>query len=549
LDVALRWRYTTLAVFVASMIVTVGLLAGGHVRSFFFPRLPGDVAVATLEMPDGTNAEVTRRVLERIEAKALELREELDGTAKGSNQPEVVKHILVAMGAHPVGQAQDPMQLDSRSGGSHLAEVSIEFQNLHERGISSESIAALWRDKVGPVAGARRLTFDATEGNENKDIHIRLTSHKLNAIETNVEGLKNALGEFKGVYEIADTLGSRRREITLAMKPTAETLGLRGADLARQVRQAFYGEEAQRVQRGRDDIRVMVRYPLSQRRSIADLNNLRIRTPAGDEVPLGEVAEIQFGEGLATIRRSGRKRIADVTANLNRELVESADGIMAKLKEGVLGDLPEGMWSPEGGMKDQERVMNELRTGFFVALFAMYALMAIAFKSYIQPLLIAAAIPFGFVGAVGGHILLNQTVSIISFLGLVALAGVVVNDSLVLIDAINRLARQGKPIGEAVRIGARQRFRAILLTSLTTFVGLTPMMTETSVQARFIIPMAVALAFGVAFATVVTLTLVPALYLMVEDAARLLRWLTGAPALGGEQFPPSPEAEPFDAAA
>ena len=322
--------------------------------------------------------------------------------------------------------------------------------------------------------------------------------------------------------------------------PAAATLDLRKQDLARQVRQAFYGEEAQRIQRGRDDIRVMVRYPASERRSIANLVNMRIRTPTGEAVPFSEVARVKFGEGLATIRRGEGKRYAEVTALLNREITPNPDAIMQKLRAqgdheteaGFLAELsaryPGMSWSLEGGMKGQQKVLWELGLGSVVAFFAMYALMAIAFKSYIQPLLIAAAIPFGFVGAVVGHILLGETFSIISFLGLVALAGVVVNDSLVLIDAINRNVREGLAIGQAVRAASRRRFRAILLTSLTTFLGLTPLMMETSFQARFMIPMAVALAFGVAFATFLTLLLVPSLYMIIEDLNRLARFVVPA---------------------
>lgn len=523
LESVLAWRYMTLAVFTALLIVTIGLVAGGRVRAAFFPRLPGDVAIATLEMPNGIGADDTRRVLERIETAAEQVREELDGGA----DVKVVKHLLVSMGAHPMGNAQEPGGFKLGSGGSHMAEITMEFENLYRRGVSSEEIADRWRERVGVVPGVRRLTFDAVEGDDAKDFHIRLASDKLDDIELAAQDLKQALQTYAGMYEINDTLGTRQPEITLHMKPSAETLGLRRQDLARQVRQGFYGEEAQRVQRGRDDVRVMVRYPLDQRRSVADLRNMRVRTPAGDEIPLTEVAEIEFGQGMATIRRSERKRVVDVTAMLQREVVDNPDGIMTQLEAGVLAELPErysGLtWSIEGGMKDQQRVMKELGVGFVVAMFAMYALMAIAFNSYIQPLLIAMAIPFGFVGAVAGHAVMGETVSIISFLGLVALAGVVVNDNLVLIDAINRLTQRGVPIREAVRTAAQTRFRAILLTSLTTFLGLTPMMMETSMQARFIIPMAVALAFGVAFATFITLTLMPALYLMIEDAKYLLR--------------------------
>lgn len=528
LGLAVTWRYATLGVFLASMILVIGLLMGGRVKASFFPRFPGDVAVATVEMPIGTSADVTRPVLERIEQTARQLREQLDGQGQS---PKVVKHILVALGEHPVGQARDPIGRNGTSaGGPHLAEVTMEFENLEARGLSSEVIADRWRKMVGTVPGVRRLTIDASEGDDNKDIHLRLSSDNASHIETAAEELKAALKQYAGVYEINDTLGSRRPEITLVMKPAAETLDLRGLDLARQVRQAFYGEEAQRIQRGRDDIRVMVRYPRDQRRSLADLNNLHLRTASGDEVPLAEVAEIRYDLGPATIRRSDRRRMVDVTALLDRSVVDNPDGIMQDLEAGLLAELPKrhpGMtWAREGGMKEQQRVLRELGTGFVVALFAMYALMAIQFKSYIQPVLIAVAIPFGFVGAVGGHLILGETFSIISFLGLVALAGVAVNDSIVLIDATNQLVREGVPAREAVTMAAPQRFRAIMLTSLTTFLGLVPLMSETSLQAKFIVPMAVTLAFGVAFATLITLLLIPSLYLMIEDIRDLPKLFT-----------------------
>ena len=544
LELAIGWRYLTLASFVASMVIVIGLVAGGHVKAAFFPRMPGDIAVATLEMPNGTPAESTREILQRIEAAAMQLREEVDGKADG---PKAIKHVLVAMGSHPVAEARDPSGIAIGGGGTHLAEAAIEFENLDARGLSSEALTDRWRELVGRVPGVRRLTFDANDGEHEKDIHIRLTSENLDDLEAAAGELQQALRGYAGVYEISDTLGTRQSEITLEILPAAETLGLRSQDLARQVRQAFYGEEAQRIQRGRDDIRVMVRYPRDQRRSIADLENMRIRTKAGEEVPLAEVAHVKIGDGLATIRRAERRRMADVTALLQREITANPDGIMRDLEAGLLAELPErypGMtWYREGGMKGQQRVVRELGLGFVVALFAMYALMAVAFKSYIQPLLVAVAIPFGFVGAVIGHILLGETISIISFLGLVALAGVVVNDSLVLIDAINRYVRDGVEMAQAVRKACRRRFRAILLTSLTTFLGLTPLMSETSFQAKFMIPMAVALAFGVAFATLLTLLLVPALYLIIEDLKRVFRFLVSG---ADEDSPPMPEDQADD---
>jgi len=548
LNVALAWRYTTLAVFVASLIVVIGLLVGGRVPYAFLPRLPGDVATATLEMPHGTSAATTRQILERIEEAAEQVRDELDGQNGGAS---LVKHILVAMGSHPVGEAQNPLGMEGAAG-PHLAEATIEFQNLYARNMSSEAIADRWRELVGTVPGVRRLTFDATEGHEERDIHIRLASHNIDHVEKAVTQLQEALRRYPGVYEIGDTLGSRRQEVTLAIKPSAETLGLRTVDLARQVRQAFYGEEAQRIQRGRDEIRVMVRYPRSQRTSLADLEQMRIRTQSGDEVPLGEVAHIQYGEGLASINRADRRRVADVTALIDRDVIDNVEYVMGQLESGVLADIrqrhPGLTWKREGGMKSQQRVLTDLALGSVIALFAMYATVAIAFKSYIQPALIAAAIPFGFVGAVGGHVLLGETFDIVSFLGLVALAGVVVNDSLVLVDYVNRLVRGGMPVREAVSRACQHRFRAILLTSLTTFFGLTPLMAETSVQARFIIPMAIALAYGVAFATLITLTLVPSLYLMIDDAKRLWRWFRGLFAIGEDEEPPREDSTADSAA-
>jgi multidrug efflux pump subunit AcrB len=515
------------------MILVVGLVTGGHVKVAFFPRMPGDTAVATLEMPNGTPAERTREILERIEAAAQQLREEVDG---GDVEPKAIKHILVAMGSHPVAQARDPSGIAVGAGGPHLAEAAMEFGDLGARGLSSDGLADRWRELVGTVPGVRRLNFDANEGEHEKDIHIRLASNSLEDLEAAAGELKHELSQYAGVYEISDTMGTRQGEITVdKMLPAGLASGLRFEDVARQVRQAFYGEEAQRIQRGRDDIRVMVRYPREQRRSIADLDNLRIRTATGGEVPLREVARLKIGDGLANIQRAERKRMVDVTALLQREITSNPSGIMEDLqakgdgttKAGFLAALADrypGMsWSLEGGMKGQQRLLNELKLGFTVALFAMYGLMAVAFKSYVQPILVAIAIPFGFVGAVVGHILMGETISVVSFLGLVALAGVVVNDSLVLIDAINRYVREGFAMGQAVRLASQRRFRAIILTSLTTFLGLTPLMAETSFQAKFMIPMAIALAFGVAFATWLTLLLVPALYLIIED----LKWLFG----------------------
>jgi multidrug efflux pump subunit AcrB len=307
-------------------------------------------------------------------------------------------------------------------------------------------------------------------------------------------------------------------------------VGLTLSDLARQVRQAFYGEEAQRIQRGRDDVRVMVRYPEGQRRSLGDLENLRIRTPAGGQAPFATVAEAQFGRGYAAIRRVDRARAINVTAETDPAKADP-NRITAELRASFLPQLkakyPGLRYTFEGERREQRDTMGGLLRGFAIAMFLIYALLAVPLRSYLQPLIIMSAIPFGLIGAVLGHILLGMDLTILSMFGTVALAGVVVNDNLVLVDYVNRRRRAGAPLLQAVRESGAARFRPILLTSMTTFAGLTPLMLEKSVQAQFLIPMGVSLAFGVMFATMISLLLVPSLYVILEDVKALLARVTG----------------------
>jgi multidrug efflux pump subunit AcrB len=304
-------------------------------------------------------------------------------------------------------------------------------------------------------------------------------------------------------------------------------------DLARQVRQAFYGEEAQRIQRARDDVRVMVRYPEWERRSIGDLENMRIRTPAGVEVPFSQVAVVTPGRGYATIARVDRQRAVNVTAAVDTDVV-SAGTVLADLEARVMPELleahPNVRYSFEGMQSEQRDAMGGLQSGFLLALFMIFALLAVPLKSYVQPLIIMSAIPFGLVGALWGHMLLGYTLTMMSAFGMIALAGVVVNDSLVLVHFINQRRAGSVDLATAVREAGGARFRPILLTSLTTFAGLSPLLLETSMQAKFLIPMAVSLAFGVMFATFVTLLLVPVGYVILEDLRMLpssLRRLLG----------------------
>jgi multidrug efflux pump subunit AcrB len=327
------------------------------------------------------------------------------------------------------------------------------------------------------------------------------------------------------VREIADSYRAGKRELELRVTPEAESAGLSQTALARQVRQAFYGEEVQRIQRGRDEVKVMVRFPEADRRSIADLERMRVRGAGGIEIPMSTAAVIEPSRGPATILRTDRRRVINVTADVDLA-VGNPNTILADLERSVLprllADYPSVRYSLVGEQEQQRETLQGLGRGFAIALFVIYGLLAIPFRSYIQPMIIMAAIPFGLIGAVWGHAIMGQNLAIMSVFGIVALTGVVINDSLVLVDFINRRHEEGASLREAIRLGGAARFRAILLTSLTTFAGLTPLLLERSVQAQFLVPMAISLAFGVLFATVITLLLVPALFSIVEDLRELL---------------------------
>ena len=405
--------------------------------------------------------------------------------------------------------------------GSHFGEINIELVPSEARSISSTDLANLWRERAGPVADAVELTFTSSLFSTGEAVNVELRGADLVQLRDAAERLEARLGEYPGVFDIADSFRAGKRELKLAIRPEAEALGLSLQDLGRQVRQGFYGEEAQRIQRGRDEVKVMVRYPSTERRSLGDLENARIRTPGGGEVPFGQVAAASHGRGYDAIRRTNRHRAVNVTADVDLSR-GNANEIVADLAANVLPQLlanyPGVQYSFEGEQQQQRETMSGLGRGFVFALLAIYALLAIPLRSYVQPILIMLAIPFGLVGSIGGHVLLGMDLTMLSMFGIVAMAGVVVNSSLVLVDFANRRRDEEASVYDAIVDAGVLRFRPILLTSLTTFAGLTPLMLKRSLQAQFLIPMAVSLAFGVIFSTVVTLVLVPAGYVALADA-------------------------------
>ncbi len=531
LRLGLRLRYITFAVGIAMLLLTLGMLGGGWIKFVFFPSIDADNVVAQLTMPLGSPVEVTEKAVRLLEKTAHELDKEFD-------TEDLVRHTLASIGEQPSkNETQGPFAGEEIFTGSHLGEVNIELKPSEDRTVSSIEVANRWRDLTGEIPGAVELVFVSSLFSTGEPINIQFASSNWDALREAGRKLKEKLADYPGVYDIADSYREGKQEIRLDIKPEAESLGLGLSDLGRQVRQYFYGEEAQRIQRGRDEIPVMVRYPAHERRSLDNLENSFIRMPGGIEVPFSVAADALLARGYSTIERTDRNRTLNITADVD-ESKANANEILAEVTVNVLPALlenyPEVSYSLEGENRDQKDALDSLKTGFAFALIVIYALLAIPFKSYLQPLIVMAVIPFGIVGAIWGHMIMGLNLTILSMFGLVALTGVVVNDSLVMIDFINRYRASGHSIDEAIREAGVSRFRAITLTSLTTFAGLTPLLLEKSLQAQFLIPMAASLAFGVIFATFITLMLVPVSYQIMEDLRTVGKKILGKNA--GEEF-------------
>ena len=527
LELGLRWRYFTSAVGVSTMIVTIGMVLGGWTNFHFFPSIEADFMAGSITMPLGSPVSATSDAVRKLETGAQRLRAALiEETGK-----DYFRHVLASIGDQPISsRGGGPVGPIRNLTAAHLGEVTIELSPAQERAFTSEQLGNRWRELTGPIPEAVDINFNVSFMTPGKDVDVMLVGPNIDQLRAAAAEVKEQLRGYAGVYGITDSFREGKQEIQLDIKPTAETLGLTLQDLGRQVRQAFYGEEAQRIQRGRDDIRVMVRYPADQRRSVGNLEDMRIRTPDGGEVPFGQVAEVEPGRGFATIKRVDRNRAVNVTAALDNN-VTSGGVVMAALEGHILPEImaryPGIFYVFEGVQAEQQDAIGGLRLGFGVALLVIFALLAIPLKSYIQPLIIMSAIPFGLVGAVWGHIVMGLDVTLMSMFGLVALSGVVVNDSLVMVAFINRKREHHTDLETAVREAGVSRFRPILLTSLTTFFGLVPLMLERSFEAAFLVPMAVSLAFGVIFATFITLVLVPTAYLILDDVKRGVRKLLG----------------------
>ncbi len=531
LEFALRWRYATIAWAVATLLITIGLVAGGRIKFQFFPSVESDFVSADLTLPPGTAVDATAAAIKYLEDGAIAVQDELQAEMdEGEINP--IQYIFTSIGSQPFREGNRPnSSIGSGPAQSHIGELILELLPSEERNVTSAEIMQRWREKVGSIPDAIELSFSASLFSSGEPINIQLTGPDIEDLQEAAERLKLALAEYAGVFDITDSFRAGKREIKLGVKPAAEAYGVSRADLARQVRQAFYGEEAQRIQRGRDDVRIMVRFPEEERRSLGDLENMRIRTPSGGEVPFPVVAEVEMGRGFSSIRRVDQRRALNVTADVDASIGNAGEilgSVGSDVLPGILADYQGINFTLEGEQREQRDTMGGLRRGFMMALLLIYGLMAIPFRSYLQPLMVMSVIPFGIVGAIWGHIFMGLDLSILSLFGIVALTGVVVNDSIVLVHFVNTRRDEGVSIQKAVHDSGVVRFRPILLTSLTTFVGLSPLLLERSMQAKFLIPMATSLGFGVMFATVITLFLIPASYMILEDLKT-----AGARSLGG----------------
>ncbi|ADK85547.1 acriflavin resistance protein [Desulfarculus baarsii DSM 2075] len=517
LTIGLRWRYAVVAAGVGLLLLALGTVAGGWIKFTLFPKVESDFLQVAVIMPTGTPAAETVAVVARLEEAVRQTLAEFD-----AKRPEGSKPLLKYSMSYIGGQfsTRHGSAISGEAGG-HLAQIWVELIGSEERDVGAFEIINRWRQKVGQLPGVESLTFSAEMFSAGTPVELHLSAPDEETLILASEELKAKLATYNGVFDIDDSFLPGKAEMQLGLKPSAKPLGLTLSELARQVRAAFYGAESLRLQRDQDEVRVMVRYPDNERRSLINIESMRIRLSDGTEVPFSQVAEVTMKQGYTTIERAQRRRVIKVFADVD-EKTANASELRRWLEKDVLPQLqvqfPGLRYTTEGEGREEQESIADLQRSMIIALFVIYALLAIPFRSFSQPIIVMAAIPFGLVGAIGGHLLMGLDLSMLSLFGMVGLTGVVVNDSLVLIDAANGLRAQGKSALEAISEAGPLRFRAIILTSLTTFFGLAPMIAERSMQAQFLVPMAVSLGFGVMFATFITLLLIPCGYMILEDA-------------------------------
>ena len=498
LSLAIRNRLTTIALFVGVFILILAFITSGWTRFVFFPRIASETARGNVTMPVGTSFDVVDAYVEKMSNAAKTLQDKY----RDDKGDSIILNTLA---------------ITSQEKGRVRFEILPADQN--ESGIGTAQLVKEWRELIGPLPGAENLTFRAEFGRGGDPIDIQLSATDLQTLEQVASEVKARIRTYPTAFEIADSLSDGKEELQIELTEQGYAMGMSNSWITRQVRDAYFGSQIQRIQRGRDDVRVMLRFPLSERQSIAKLNDMLINTPTGGKVPLSHVATLKPGKSPSAIKRIDRYRTVNVTADVDKNATNmtTLNADLNQFLTELMSKYPGVSYTLEGEAREQADSFNSLAWGLVFVFFIIYCLLAIPFKSYLQPIIVMSVIPFGAIGAIIGHWIMGMDLTIMSLLGLMALIGVVVNDSLVLVDFINGKVRAGEKVFDAVLIAAQSRFRPVMLTSLTTFIGLMPLLFEKATQAQFLIPMAVSLGFGIIFATFITLILVPVNYLLVED--------------------------------
>ena len=517
LDMVLRNRYITIMGSVVILFLTISYVKLGYISFINMPRVESDFAVATIVMPYGCDVSDTIEAKDYVEKKLQDLIDK-NGGKKLAEGVIAKVNTSIQMGGFLSG--------GGGGSGSHIAKIYAILTDPEIRPMSTTEFTDLWRKEVGPVPGTEYVRFEADSGGPGSGaaVSVELSHKDMSVLETASAELAENLREINSVYDVDDGFTPGKEQFDFKIKPKGLAMGFTVADIARQVRSSYYGAEALRQQRGRHELKVMVRLPEAERDTLYSLENLMVRSTSGVEIPLREVVSVERGRAYTSISRRNGRRIVTVTSN---NPPENTTMVLNKVSADLIPPLVAKYNGLQAGFEGKQADMKEsneaLFNGFYIALMGIYAMLAIPFRSYIQPLIIMTSIPFGMVGAIFGHVLMGYNISMISLFGVVALSGVVVNDVLVLVDFANHKKAEGLNSHDAILSAGVQRFRPIMLTTLTTFGGLAPMIFETSRQARFLIPMALSLGYGIIFATAITLVLAPSLFMMVEDVQNIGR--------------------------
>ncbi len=516
-------RYAVLSLTVALLLVSMGLIKGNLIKFEMLPERDGRYITSIVKFPEGTSIDVTKEAVKKLEQSINSVSEQ---TRTNSGEP-LIKEILVVSGQTP---GLEPGRVEKTA--PHIGGVQVMLLDAQNRGIHTKELVAAWKKEVGAIYGATSLSFTGTiMGHPGKPIEIGVDGHNLEFLKAAVNDLTTKLGRFEGIFDIQSDFTLGKNEIQFKLKPEARVLGITVQDLANQLYTGYYGEEALRIQRGSNEVKIRVRYTSEERQRLSSLDHFRIRTSQGYEVPLNRVAETSYGPGFSSIIRTDGFRRVTVSADVDTSIIRPGE-IISELENGYFEMLetkyPGISLVLEGEAGESEESFDSMIIGFIIIVLAIFMLIAALFRSYLQPLIVLITIPFGIIGALWGHFILGYDLTMISFFGIVGLTGIVINDAIVLIEQVNKNMAEGIPFFEAVQKGGTRRFRAVFLTSITTVGGLAPLILESDAYASTLIPMAITIVFGVVFATILTLLLIPCLLCILNDFRLFLnRMVTG----------------------